>query len=77
MMIAIENGHNGIARYLMEHNGNPHLWDVYRRTAQYIAVGHAGGASGGGAAPGGARVVPRRVRADVAPGRARVPVGEH
>ena len=54
IMIAIENGHNGIARFLMERGGNPHVWDVYGRTALYLAVGEASGAAGGragGAAP--------------------------
>ena len=52
IMIAIENGHNGIARLLMERGGNPHVWDVYGRTALYLAVGEGGAAGGrGGAAP--------------------------
>ena len=38
MMIALDNSHNGVAKFLMEHGGNPHLWDVYGRTALYIAV---------------------------------------
>jgi cytohesin len=52
IMVAIENGHNGIARLLMERGGNPHVWDVYGRTALYLAVGEGGGAGGRGAAPG-------------------------
>src|SRR4029453_3016786 len=58
IMIAIENGHNGIARLLMERGGNPHVWDVYGRTALYLAIGEGGGAGGrgvGGAPPGGGR----------------------
>ena len=50
IMVALDNGHNGVARLLMERGGNPHVWDVYGRTALYIAVGNAGG---GGAAGGG------------------------
>ncbi|HET9196254.1 MAG TPA: ankyrin repeat domain-containing protein [Vicinamibacterales bacterium] len=50
IMIAIENGHNGIARLLMERGGNPHVWDVYGRTALYLAVGEGGGPGGRGAA---------------------------
>ena len=53
IMVALDNGHNGVARLLMERGGNPHVWDVYGRTALYIAVGNAsagGGAGGGGAA---------------------------
>ena len=53
MMIALDNNSNDVAKYLLEHKGNPHLWDVYGRTALYIAVDHAASAAGGGAAPGG------------------------
>jgi ankyrin repeat protein len=60
IMIALDNGHTGVARLLMDRGGNPHLWDVYGRTALYIAVGNAGGAGAGGGgrgggAPGGGR----------------------
>jgi ankyrin repeat protein len=48
IMIALDNGHNGTARLLMDRGGNPHVWDVYGRTALYIAVGNAGGGGGGG-----------------------------
>ena len=41
IMMALDNGHNGVARLLMERGGNPHVWDVYGRTALYIAVGNA------------------------------------
>ena len=51
MMIALDNSHNGVAKFFLEHGGNPHVWDVYGRTALYIAVGE-------GAAP--AEVAPRR-----------------
>jgi ankyrin repeat protein len=59
ILIALENGHNGVARLLMERGGNPHLWDVYGRTALYLAVGNAApvaagrGGPGAGAAPAG------------------------
>ena len=43
IMIALDNGHNSVARLLMDRGGNPHVWDVYGRTALYIAVGNAGG----------------------------------
>jgi ankyrin repeat protein len=49
IMVAIENGHNGVARLLLERGGNPHVWDVYGRTALYLAIGE-GGAAGRGAA---------------------------
>jgi hypothetical protein len=42
ILTALDNGHHGIARLLLERGGNPHLWDVYGRTALYIAVGNAG-----------------------------------
>jgi len=43
IMIALENGHHGLARLLMERGGNPHVWDVYGRTALYLAVGNSSG----------------------------------
>ena len=58
IMIAIENGHNGIARLLMERGGNPHVWDVYGRTALYLAVGEGGGAADGGRGAGGRGAAP-------------------
>ncbi len=60
LMVALDNTNNGVAKYLMEHGANPNLWDVYGRTALYIAVDHAAGAAaaagggGGGGARGGA-----------------------
>jgi len=48
IMIALDNGHSGIAKLLMDRGGNPHVWDVYGRTALYIAVGNAGGGGGAG-----------------------------
>jgi ankyrin repeat protein len=56
LMVALENNQNGVAKLLIERGANPHLWDVYGRTALYIAVDHAGGAAaaaGGGGAGGG------------------------
>ena len=43
MMIALDNNNNDVAKFFLEHGGNPHLWDVYGRTALYIAVDHAAG----------------------------------
>jgi ankyrin repeat protein len=54
IMIALDNGHNGVARLLMERGGNPHVWDVYGRTALYIAVGNSGGPAAGRGGPGAA-----------------------
>src|SRR5262249_32447491 len=47
-----DNGFNGVARLLMERGGNPHLWDVYGRTALYIAVGNTGPGAAGPGGPG-------------------------
>jgi ankyrin repeat protein len=55
MMIALDNNNNDIAKFLLEHNANPNLWDVYGRTALYIAVDHAAGAGGGAPGGGGGR----------------------
>jgi ankyrin repeat protein len=49
IMVALDNGHNSVAKLLMDRGGNPHVWDVYGRTALYIAVGNAGGGAGAGA----------------------------
>ena len=57
ILMALDNGHNAVARLLTERGGNPHVWDVYGRTALYIAVGNANSgapAGGGGAARAGA-----------------------
>jgi ankyrin repeat protein len=54
MMIALDNNANDAAKFLLEHKANPNLWDVYGRTALYIAVDHAAGAApGGGGGRGG------------------------
>ena len=73
-MVALDNGHNGVARLLMERGGNPHVWDVYGRTALYIAVGNAsaGGGAGGGGAAGRGGAPGRGAPGAGAPGRADV-----
>lgn len=49
LMIALDNDNNDVARLLLEHGANPHVWDWYGRTALYIAVDRKdGGSSGGG-----------------------------
>jgi len=64
ILMALDNGFGGVAKLLIDRGGNPQLWDVYGRTALYIAVGNAapalpadGGGPGrggpGGGAPGG------------------------
>jgi len=49
MIMALDNGHVGVARYLLEQGANPHTWDWWGRTPLYVAVtmrgaqdGHAG-----------------------------------
>ena len=49
VMIALDNDNNDVARFLLDHGANPHVWDWYGRTALYIAVDRKdGGSSGGG-----------------------------
>ncbi len=49
VMIALDNDNNDVARLLLDHGANPHVWDWYGRTALYIAVDRKeGGSSGGG-----------------------------
>jgi ankyrin repeat protein len=48
LMIALDNNHNDVARFLMDHGANPHVWDLYGRTALYIAVNGKNGGGGGG-----------------------------
>ena len=49
LMIALDNDNNDVARLLLDHGANPHVWDWYGRTALYIAVDRKdGGSSGGG-----------------------------
>jgi ankyrin repeat protein len=66
LMIALDNSHNDVAKFLIDHGANPNLWDVYGRTALYIAVdkkagpavpaaGGRGGAPGAGGGRGAAR----------------------
>jgi ankyrin repeat protein len=49
LMIALDNDNNDVAKFLLDHGANPHVWDWYGRTALYIAVDRKdGGSSGGG-----------------------------
>ncbi len=43
MMIALDNSHNGVAKFLLDHGANPKVWDIYGRTALYVAIDHAPG----------------------------------
>ncbi len=62
LMTALDSSHNDVAKFLLDHGANPKVWDVYGRTALYIAVDHK--AAGGGVAVVAARqaVVGRRSR---------------
>lgn len=48
VMIALDNDNNDVAKLLLDHGANPHVWDWYGRTALYIAVDRKGGGSSGG-----------------------------
>jgi ankyrin repeat protein len=77
LLIALDYGHNDVAKFLMDHGANPKVWDVYGRTALYIAVdkkegGGAGGFGGGtgrGGPGGGAGAGARGGAGAGAPGR--------
>lgn len=66
LMVALDNSHNEVAKFLMDRGANPKLWDIYGRTALYIAVdkktaaaaGGAGGGGGGGRGGAGAAPAP-------------------
>ena len=55
LMIALDNNSNDVAKFLMDHGANPHVWDLQGRTALYIAVDKKTAGGGGGAAGGGGR----------------------
>ncbi len=70
LMTAIDNGHNEVAKLLMDRGADPNVWDWWGRTALYVAVdrkeaggggggrggaGRGGGGGGRGTAPFGAR----------------------
>jgi ankyrin repeat protein len=43
MMMAIDNSHFEVARYLLEKGANPNTWDWWGRTPLYVAVNMRGG----------------------------------
>lgn len=43
MMMAIDNSHYEVARYLLDQGANPHTWDWWGRTPLYVAVNMRGG----------------------------------
>jgi ankyrin repeat protein len=42
MMMAIDNSHYEVARYLLDHGANPHTWDWWGRTPLYVVVNMRG-----------------------------------
>ena len=53
LIIALDNDHNDVAKFLLDHGANPNVWDWWGRTALYIVVDRKEGGSSGGL--GGAR----------------------
>jgi ankyrin repeat protein len=43
LMMAIDNSHYEVARYLLDHAANPHTWDWWGRTPLYVVVNMRGG----------------------------------
>ena len=43
MMMAIDNSHYEVARYLLDHGANPNTWDWWGRTPLYVVVNMRGG----------------------------------
>src|SRR5438552_6350824 len=71
MMIALDNSQNGVAKFFLDHGANPKVWDIYGRTALYVAIDHAPGAAaaGGGGGAFGARGAQARQGAASSDGR--------
>ena len=71
MMIALDNSQNGVAKFFLDHGANPRVWDIYGRTALYVAIDHAPGAAaaGGGGGAFGARGAQARQGAASSDGR--------
>lgn len=46
MIVALDNGHPDVARYLFDQGANPHVWDWWGRTPLYVAVTMRGGLDG-------------------------------
>jgi ankyrin repeat protein len=53
LIIALDNDHNDVAKFLLDHGANPNVWDWWGRTALYIVIDRKEGGSSGGL--GGAR----------------------
>jgi ankyrin repeat protein len=48
LMVALDNQHYDVGALLLDLGANPHAWDVYGRTALYIAVDQKNRGGGGG-----------------------------
>jgi ankyrin repeat protein len=46
MIMALDNGHVTVARYLLDQGANPHTWDWWGRTPLYVAVTMRGSQDG-------------------------------
>jgi ankyrin repeat protein len=55
LMVALDNDNNDVAKFLLANGADPHVWDVYGRTALYIVVNNKNGGGGGGGRGGGGR----------------------
>jgi ankyrin repeat protein len=53
LIVALDNDHNDVAKFLLDHGANPNVWDWWGRTALYIVIDRKEGGSSGGL--GGAR----------------------
>jgi uncharacterized protein len=53
LIIALDNDHNDVAKFLLDYGANPNVWDWWGRTALYIVIDRKEGGSSGGL--GGAR----------------------
>jgi len=55
LMMALDNGHNEVAKLLLDRGADPNLWDWWGRTALYIVVDRKEAAGGGGGRGGAGR----------------------
>jgi ankyrin repeat protein len=69
MMMAIDNSHYDVARYLLDHGANPHIWDWWGRTPLYVVVNMRGGpdSNAGPREPGSLDLVNALLNAGVNP----------
>jgi ankyrin repeat protein len=72
LMLALDNDHNDVAKFLLDRGANPGLWDWWGRTALYIVVDRKEtlGAGGRGAGGGGGGAQARQGAASSNAGRA-------